>query len=257
MHEMMISNQNFSDLNPLLFGRMKCGADHLFGPVMRNYTLIHYVEEGSGFLYKNGSTYPVKKGQAFIILEGELASYGANSSDPWQYRWIGFDGKLSTKYESLPPVIDIHDSIFPNIEEKQEGFTEYVLAGQLFRMTAELFAEENHGNRHIRKVKNYIKHSYMNDISVEQIAESIHLERHYLSRIFKKETGKSVQDDIIYTRLKNACELLKKGIGIEECAALCGYNDPGNFSKGFKRAYGITPSEFKKSGSKAKEIPSR
>jgi len=246
MHEMMISNQHFEDLNPILFGRMKCIPGYHFGPVIRNYVLIHYVEDGCGILYKNNMNYPVHKGQAFIILNGEFASYAADEKEPWEYRWIAFDGKLSSKYNTLPPVIDIHDSIFPNIMEKQEGFTEYVLASQLFRMTAELFADENHINQHIRKVKNYIKYAYMNNITVEQIAASIPLDRHYLSRIFKKETGISVQEYIIRTRMLNACEMLKKGNSVIEVARLCGYNDTCNFSKTFKRTYNITPSEFQK-----------
>ena len=246
MHEMMISNQHFKDLNPLLFGRMKCVPGNFFGPAIRNYVLIHYVESGCGVLYKNNRAYPVHKGQAFIILSGEETAYAADKTSPWEYRWIAFDGALSEKYNSLPPVIDIHDSIFPNISEKQEGFTEYILASQLFRMTAELFAEENNRNQHIRKAQNYIKHSYMNDISVEKIAASIPLDRRYLSRIFKKETGKSVQEYIITTRLKNGCDLLQMGKSVEECATLTGYPDASTFSKAFKRTYGIPPSEFKK-----------
>jgi len=246
VHEMMISNQHFDDLNPLLFGRMKCVPGYHFGPAIRNYVLIHYVESGCGVLYKNNRSYPVHKGQAFIILKGEITSYVADRSEPWEYRWIGFDGKLSSKYSTLPSVLDIHDSIFPNVTEKQEGFTEYVLASQLFRMTAELFADENHANQHIRRVKNYIKHAYMNNITVEQIAASIPLDRRYLTRIFKRETGMTVQEYIISIRMKNACDLLEKGKSVVETAMLCGYTDTCNFSKMFKRTYGVSPGEYRR-----------
>ena len=246
MHEMMIINQHFKDLNPVLFGRMKCIPGNHFGPVIRDYILIHYVENGQGVLYKNNNAYPVHKGQAFIILDGEWVSYVADKNDPWEYRWIAFTGDLAYKYKSLPPVINISNDLFPNAEEHQNNFTEYILASQLFRMTAELFAQEKQDNQYIRKVKNYIKYSYMNDIRVEEIAKAVSLDRYYLSRIFKKETGKTIQEYLINVRMNHACTFLSEGRSVSESAALCGYFDLSNFSKMFKRIYGVSPTEFQK-----------
>ena len=250
MHEMMIVNQHFDDLNPILFGRMKCVPGNHFGPVIRDYVLIHYVEEGCGVLYKNNTAYPVRKGQAFIILNGEWVSYAADKNDPWEYRWIAFTGKLSSQYKALPPVIDINDHLFPNVEEHQDKYTEYILTSQLFRMTAELFAEEKQDNQYVRKVKNYIKYSYMNAIRVEEIAKAVSLDRYYLSRIFKKETGQTMQEYLVGVRMKHACVLLCDGRSISDTATMCGYPDISNFSKMFKRIYGMTPSEYQKSNAK-------
>ena len=248
MYEMMIVDQHFDDLNPVLFGRMKCVPGNHVGPVIRDYVLIHYVENGSGILYKNNGAYRVHKGQAFIILNGEHGSYVADKNDPWEYRYIGFNGKLSTKYSALPAVFDINDHLFPNIEDYRDGVTEYILVSQLFRMTAELFAEKKHGNKYVRKVKNYIKNSYMEEIRIEQIAKAISLDRRYLSRIFKKETGKTIQQYLLDVRMKHACVFLKEGKSISECASLCGYSDLPNFSKMFKRTYGVPPTVFQKEG---------
>ena len=246
MKKTMIIDQHFEDLNPISFGRLKCAPSHHYGPVIRDYVVIHYVESGQGTLFKNDNAYPVHKGQAFIILKGEQASYVADKNDPWEYRWIAFTGKLSSKYNSLPPVVSVNDIIFPNMEEYRDGVTEYVLAGQLFRLTAELFAEEKHNNQYVRKVKNLIKNSYMDEIRIEQIAKEVSLDRRYLSRIFKKETGKTIQEYLVNTRMRYACIFLKDGRSISECAALCGYSDLPNFSKMFKRTHGVSPTEFQK-----------
>ena len=249
MYEMMIVDQRFDDLNPVLFGRMKCVPGNHVGPVIRDYVLIHYVENGSGILYKNNGAYRVRKGQAFIILNGERGSYVADKNDPWEYRYIGFNGKLSEKYATLPPVVDIGDAFFPNVDEHRDGVTEYILASQLFRMTAELFADEKHGNQYVRRVKSYIKSTYMEDIRIEQIAKAISLDRRYLSRIFKKETGKTIQQYLLDIRMKHACAFLREGRNVSECAALCGYSDLPNFSKMFKRVHGVSPTAFQKSNS--------
>jgi AraC-like DNA-binding protein len=246
MKKTMIIDQHFDDLNPISFGRLKCAPGHQYGPVIRDHVVIHYVENGQGVLYKNDAAYPVHKGQAFIIVKGERASYVADKNDPWEYRYIAFTGKLSSRYNSLPPVINVKDIIFPNVEEYRDGVTEYVLAGQLFRLTAELFAEEKHSNQYVRKVKNLIKNTYMEELRIEQIAKEVSLDRRYLSRIFKKETGKTIQEYLLSTRMKYACIFLKDGRSVSECAALCGYSDLPNFSKMFKRTYGISPTEFQK-----------
>ena len=113
-------------------------------------------------------------------------------------------------------------------------------------MTAELFIEENRDNQYIRKVKNYIKYSYMSNIRVEEIAKAVALDRYYLSRIFKKETGKTIQEYLIDVRMKHACSFLSEGRSVSESAALCGYFDLPNFSKMFKCMYGMSPTKFQK-----------
>ena len=247
MHEMMLVNQKFLDINPVLFGRMKCTPGFFFGPEIRTCTLIHYVEKGCGVLYKNNNSYPVKEGQAFIILKGETTTYVADQNDPWEYRWIGFTGALSDKYADLPPIINISEDIFPNVLEHHNDYTEYVLASQLFRMTAELFSQEKHISHHIHKVKNYIRHSFMNEISVERIAAAVSLDRHYLSRIFKEETGTTIQQYIIKVRMKHACDLLSEGMNVLQTAMFCGYSDLCNFSRMFKRQVGLSPKQYQKS----------
>ena len=108
MHkDFLFVNKNLCDLNPMLYGRENCSPGHSFGPSVRTYTIIHYVESGKGTLYKYGNAYPVKAGEAFVILPHEVTTYTADSDEPWVYRWIGFDGALSTKVGELPPVIKI------------------------------------------------------------------------------------------------------------------------------------------------------
>ena len=141
------------------------------------------------------------------------------------------------------------------MEEYHASFTEYLLAAQLFSMTAELFAEKTRDNQYVRKVKNYIKHSYMNNISIEEIARAVSLDRGYLSRLFKKETGRTMQEYLIGVRMKHARILLRNGKTVTETATLCGYTDVYNFSKMFKKTQGISPSELQKNGSATEIIP--
>lgn len=241
-------NRYFKDLNPVIYGYEECVPCHSFGPSVRTYTLMHYVEKGKGTLYKNGQSYPVAEGEMFVILPHEVTTYTADKDAPWVYRWIGFDGELSEKIKSLPPVIRVPDNIFPFVSEKDEENPEmlaYLLAGQLFALYNELFAKDKHSNHYVRKVIDYINSSYMRELRVEEIAENLCLDRRYLSRLFKQKTGQTVQDYLINVRMEAACRQLSEGRGVAEAATLCGYSDVCNFSKMFKRIYGVSPKAWK------------
>ena len=249
MPEVLLTNRHFSDLNPLFFGMEECECGHSFGPAIRKYTLIHYVERGRGILCKGGRQYDVRAGEMFIILPDEVTFYKADDDDPWVYRWIGFDGTQSELFAKAPPVIAVADEYFPRVSDElcALGALEYTLAAQLFTLAARVsMADTERSTGYVRRVKDYIKSSYMRAIRVEEIAESLNLDRRYLSRIFKSETGRTVQDYIISVRMKEAKRLLDEGYGVCETASFCGYPDYSNFSKLFKRECGVSPVNWKK-----------
>ena len=244
MKELYLTNRHFSDLNPLLLGREVCAPGHSFGPAMRSYTLLHYVERGKGVLYKNGRAYPVGAGEVFVILPQEITLYRADAQEPWVYRWVAFDGALSARFAELAPVFPLADAYFPNLLDYEAASgVEYALAGALFAMMAALFGEEGAGN-YVSRVKTYIKTSYMRDIRVEEIAAHLSLDRRYLTRLFKQKTGRTIQEYLVHVRMREACRLLALGRGVAETASLCGYADACNFSKMFKREMGVPPSHW-------------
>ena len=243
----MLTNRNFADLNPLVAGTEPCRKDKSFGPWVRDYTLIHYVQKGRGTLFARGGAYPVKEGQAFLILPGEVTTYTADSREPWEYAWIGFNGQLTDAFGSLPPVFDLPEDFFHTVlhGDPQGEMVEYRLAAMLFRLYAWLFSESRTGNQHVRRVENYIRSNYMQAVRVEEIAQRMGLNRRYLSRLFKQQTGRSVQEYLIDVRMEAACRHLTEGCSVKEVARLCGYEDVSNFSKMFKACFGQSPASYR------------
>ena len=250
MPERLFTNRHFSDLNPLFCGREECERGHSFGPAIRKYTLIHYVERGCGILRKGGREYKISAGQMFIILPDEVTFYKADDDDPWVYRWIAFDGSASEVFAKIEPVVTVPDEDFPGVTEEEYACAgvEYLLASRLFLLASKVASvESGRSVGYVRRVKDYIKSSYMRSIRVEEIADSLNLDRRYLSRLFKRETGRTVQDYITYVRIKEAKRLLDEGYGVCETANFCGYPDYCNFSKIFKRECGVSPANWRKS----------
>lgn len=97
------------------------------------------------------------------------------------------------------------------------------------------------------KIMSYIKTSYMTQISSADIADRLHVNRCYLSRVFKRETGITIGDYICRVRVENAKELLcRTMIPVSSISFNVGFCDQNYFSRVFKRCTGYTPGEFRR-----------
>ena len=246
--EILLTNLRLHDLNPLLVGSEECSSGHRYGPAVRSYTLLHYVVSGKGYFHRNGQRFTVKRGEIFRILPGEVTLYEADQSDPWSYRWIGFDGNLSHSFASLPPVFAVSEGgahCF-RFDDCDGCAPEYRVAAKLFRLYGEIFGDSPKTD-YVRRIKDYVEASYMLPLRVEEMAERMHLDRRYLSRVFRERTGQTVQDYILSVRMAEAMRYLSQGLSVAETAERCGYSDGFLFSKMFKRRIGVSPANWKKS----------
>ena len=98
------------------------------------------------------------------------------------------------------------------------------------------------------KAKQYIEEHYMNhDLSLEQVANQVHISPSYFSVLFKNEEGIAFTDYLIRIRIQRACELMMNtDLKAYEIADKVGYDTPAYYSTAFKKAMGISPTEYKK-----------
>lgn len=96
------------------------------------------------------------------------------------------------------------------------------------------------------KVKKYIEENIEEEISAEHVAGYVHLTANYLNRIFKKETGVSLNQYVIAQKMERAKWLLHHtDWRIMDVAVAVGYYDYSSFSRGFSRVVGMSPQEWK------------
>ena len=97
------------------------------------------------------------------------------------------------------------------------------------------------------EILNYISANYTEEIRVEQIARDYHLDRSYLERTFKRDTGLSIREAITDFRIKKAQSLLREtSVPVADVAKNSGFGDRLYFSKFFKKKFGMSPSEYRK-----------
>ncbi len=99
----------------------------------------------------------------------------------------------------------------------------------------------------IRNIKNYIRENLDFELYAKNLVETFYYNPRYLCRLFKKETGYSLNDYIRLQRLKRAETLLVTTThSIIEIAAEIGFKNVTYFNKVFKANYHTTPTDYRK-----------
>ena len=98
----------------------------------------------------------------------------------------------------------------------------------------------------IREIEEYIQNNYHNDISINSIASAVYLTPQYLCKLYKKETGKTVNDFITQVRIEASKVLLRdRKYKLYEIAEKIGYNDANYYARVFKKITGLNPSDYR------------
>ena len=102
----------------------------------------------------------------------------------------------------------------------------------------------------MRKFMALIEEAYPDsDFSIEKASDMLGLSRVHLYRKVKELTGVTPTDFLRNYRLKRAAALLReKGRNVNEVAYATGFSSPPYFSKCFKAAYTVTPTEYQEKG---------
>lgn len=100
----------------------------------------------------------------------------------------------------------------------------------------------------INSAINFIQYHYDEKISLDDVAQKLHLSKHYLCSAFKKATGENMSLYINKLRIEKAKSLLLEPNGrAKEIFEEVGYSNQQYFSKVFKRITGMTVMEYKES----------
>lgn len=276
LHEIKFAifpNQSFVDLGLYQFGRESCTPGHLFGPARRNHYLFHYIIRGRGVLHSDDmhggtNTFSLHGGEGFLIFPDQITTYIADIDNPWEYAWLEFDGlrvKQALEVAGFSPEQPVYRTEMNELREKLRDEMIYIvdnsetsqfqLIGHLYLFMDYLTRSAEHAGKvitsrlrefYIREAIAYIENSYQRNITVEEIAEALRLNRSYFGKIFRQATGKTPQRFLMNYRMIKAAEMLAQTERpINEIGASVGYENQMHFSRAFRTIYGIPPREWR------------
>ncbi len=160
------------------------------------------------------------------------------------------------EHEKFMSLMDEYEAL----EEKDDKLLQYSKVFEILSFTWKQFsrAESSEIQSSVPetwsdKALGYIEKNFRN-ITVLSIASNLYVNEDYLNKIFKAETGITLNNYIILRKIAEAKKLLYLGSSVKEACALSGFNDYANFIRTFKRIEGCSPGSFDFSKGKSEEI---
>ena len=132
-----------------------------------------------------------------------------------------------------------------------------VLLNQLHAAAKRLKNEENDFDKELLPYQNckkevidvlkFLNLYYGEKLTLDDIANAVNLNRSYICRIFKQDTGIPMFQYLNDLRMRKAAELIDAGhFYIREVAGLVSFDDPFYFARVFKKYHQVSPSDYRK-----------
>lgn len=258
------------ELYLLYCGVEYCAPNHFWGPDKRPGYHLHLILSGEGTLEVDGRQMNLHNGQMFLEKPEELTRYYPNTQKPWTYCWVAFDGEKALEYmeqagfglgiNTLNSYVDPHE--FYQLTNAMLDKPNLHLSSSLRRLgLLNIFislAVENsrhfEGNSkkfmrspmdYIRYAINYMENNY-SSVTVADVASYLSISRNYLSDLFRTALGISPRAYLNNVRLVKSAQLLTgTQLPVRDVAELTGYDNPLSFSRAFRNAFGISPSQYR------------
>lgn len=254
-------------------GHQFCTPGYTWGPGVRDHYLIHYVCAGKGTYTVHERTYELEAGDAFLIFPDTQVVYRADLRDPWEYRWVGFQGSDaaaiigSTNFTPTHPVQkhlpcgkELSEHLARIDDAYGNAFSNAIaMTGELY-LTLHLLLSSREDPWQgdpatVRRALFYIDARYSYAITVEDVASYAAVSRSTLYRQFMKTLGISPKQYLDDLRMRRACRLLEDSdLSVNAIAVSVGITNSLYFSRAFHRATGTTPTEYRTAHRKEKGL---
>lgn len=87
---------------------------------------------------------------------------------------------------------------------------------------------------------------HYDEVTLESLAEAVHVSPSYLSRLFRRVLKRRFVDEVKAVRIEKAKTLLGQGLSVRDVALEVGYGNIAYFSTLFRQTTGQSPSEYRK-----------
>lgn len=208
---------------------------------------------------------PQTDGLAMIKLVKDFiqTASGSSYSEP---EWIILSGYTEFEYAHKAMQLGVQEYLLKPVEEQnlmesiarclerveqKRKINSITTAAEKGNVKSTAFFNEYVGSDfdvsdYVGKTVNMIREKYRQGITIEDAARTLRISAGYLSRLFRKTTGYTFTDYLMYERISVAAKMLKQtDKKVYEIADMAGYEDYRYFSQIFKRITGFTPLEFK------------
>lgn len=208
----------------------------------------------SELLYGENPPALVKEVRSFLTAAARKGQLTAETLQFFQqdvlqlfFSYMGRKGVSAHELYDNPDIFKLYRASTSSIDDMclwVETSTEYITRG---------IAEKNqkYSASLTAAVKEYALHHLQEPLTISQIAEDVHLSADYMTRLFRQETGMTIKEYLIQTRMEEARRLLQDSPEtVSTIAAQVGYDNLSYFVRQFRSRFGITPKQYQKQNRK-------
>lgn len=233
------------------------------------FLCVEFVAEGSGSVKLNGREHPLRAGIAFAYAPGIAHEICNDPSRPMLKYYVDFVGREAARLLQrtllgawTPAQIAAPGEILEIFEGMQrdalaEGSAGPDLCAAHLRLLLLKIAQravppkaaEPRALASYQRARRYMEEHFATLKTAEDVARGCHMTPVHLSRVFRRFGHTTPYQFLTRLKMNHAAELLVNlGLLVKETADRLGYANQFQFSRAFKRVYGLAPDHFAKRG---------
>ncbi|MCO8122463.1 AraC family transcriptional regulator [Stieleria sp. TO1_6] len=281
-HQVSEAQRFFLNLNPDSNSRLEvvCGGVERMRPdyvVEREdfpFFALELVAEGRGTLIIHGQQHALSAGSVFAYGPGTVHLIRNNADDPMRKYYLDFVGTCGSKllresglinaagdYQplsvgALHQLTDLFDMMMR--ESVEDGAVVHSICEALAEVTLLKIkqlalppqSDLPQSYATYQRIRRHIEQHYLQLHSIAEVAEQCDVTAVYLSRLFNRFGDCGAYQFLLRRKMNDAAGLLmNEGLLVKDVAKRLKFADAFQFSRAFKRVYGIPPKQLRSHGS--------
>lgn len=202
-----------------------------------------------------------------VALIDNRGGYTQEQYGPCENYFIQFSGCLAERFHQmfrakcnqpylkiswLQSVIDAYEELVRIYRQPASEMGDLYAFSLLVRILTQLTLDADRtlvpfvSNPYVESALTQIEKRYAEPLTLKDIAEELHINSSYLSRLFSRYVGSSFSTCLIHARINHAKELLTfTNLSVEEISARCGFCNASHFIRIFRQHEDLTPYQFR------------
>lgn len=174
-----------------------------------------------------------------IIAQGDLSSIYLKPEIPWT-------GEI---LREIKKITDLEDAVRSRFAELTQLISLLTIWQAIYEHATEeeASATNSRDTERIRTIMDYIGSHFQEPLTLECLADQVHLCKSETCRMFRRYMKETIFDYLMKFRIERSLELLKnESLNISQIAEAVGFSTPAYFTKNFREQVGITPMAYRK-----------
>lgn len=248
-------------------GNEQCSADYQVEREGFRFIGVEFVVSGKARLKIKGEEFELTPGCLFGYLPETEMLIESVGKQPLQKYFVDFSGDFAVSLFKKSPLGNYRPCRLPGTRWVSQVFQQLVHFGkaggeagqrscnllvehlllQVGEEARSILSEERDSVAYqtYARCREYMEINYAKLTSASDLATATHVDKAYLSRLFKRFDEETPYKKIVRLKMNLAATLLMRGgASVKEVAHAVGMDDPFHFSRLFKQAYGVAPRYF-------------